>query len=109
MKKTDLDEWLDLAALSKSFCAHALGDFAWVALDPSNDGMRVGTLLCALIELLDHDSLLPCLPPLEDDSDLARLVNYRQRSALLSIPAPRYIQPLASDHREWIYWSAMEA
>ena len=76
---TNLDEWFDLATLSKSFCAHTPGHLARVAFDPGNDSMWVGALLGALIELLEHNSLLPGLPPLEDDSHLTRLVDFMQR------------------------------
>lgn len=45
--------------------------------------MWVRALLGALVELLDHDGLLPGLAPLQDDRDLTRLVDYASKQQYL--------------------------
>lgn len=73
---TRLDEGLDLGPTSETGLAHPLCRLARVALDASDDGVRVGSLLGALIELLDHNDLLASLPPLQHNRHLAGLVDY---------------------------------
>ena len=68
--RTDLDEGLDLGPPRDLLRTHALGDLQWVALDARNDGVGVGALLGALIELLDHDDLLACLAAGQHDGNL---------------------------------------
>lgn len=46
--------------------------------------MGVGTLLGALIVLLDDDDLLPCLPARENDGDFSGLVYYEQSFSMVS-------------------------
>lgn len=45
LTKTYLDEGLDLAPLLNALLAHAAGDLAGVAVDTSNDGVGVRSLL----------------------------------------------------------------
>jgi hypothetical protein len=66
----DLDERFDFAPPRKLLRSHALGHFPRIALDASNDGMRIWALLCTIIGLLYDDDLPACLAALEDDSDL---------------------------------------
>ena len=68
--KAHLDERLDLAPLRQLLRTHTLGDLQWVALNTGNNGMGVGALLGALIELLDHDDLLARLAAGQHDGDL---------------------------------------
>ena len=51
------------------------------ALDASNDGMRVWTLLCTIVELLYDDDLLASLAALKDDCnlDFALLIAWPER------------------------------
>ena len=65
-----LDERFDLTPLLQPLCAHAPGYFARVTLDPSNNGMRVRSLLGAFVILLDNDDLLAGLAALQHDGDL---------------------------------------
>ena len=65
-----LDERLDLAPLRELLRTHALGDLQWVALDAGNDGVGVGALLGALVELLDYDDLLARLTALQNNCNL---------------------------------------
>jgi hypothetical protein len=41
----DLDERLDLGALGNLLLTHGTGDLQWVALDTSNNGVTVGSVL----------------------------------------------------------------
>lgn len=68
---THLDEGLDLAPFRQLLLAHALRYLQRVTLDASNDRVGVRSLLCALIQLLDHNDLLSGLASLEDDRNLA--------------------------------------
>lgn len=52
-----LDERLDLGALGQLLGTHGLGHLGWVSLNSGNDGVRVGSLLCSVVELLDDDDL----------------------------------------------------
>lgn len=72
-RSTHLDERLDLAPLRNLLRAHALRHLEGVTLDAGNDRMGVGSLLGALVELLDDDDLLTRLAALEDDGDLSRI------------------------------------
>jgi hypothetical protein len=56
------------------FLAHAAGDLPRVPLDARDDRVRVRALLGALVQLLDHDHLLPCLPALQQQRDFAGFV-----------------------------------
>ena len=47
----DLDEWLDLGALSDALLAHVLGDLEGVTLDTGNDGVSIAALLGAIIDM----------------------------------------------------------
>lgn len=80
--QTYLDERLDLIPLRYYFRAHALGYLARVTLDASNDCMWIWSLFGPLIQLLDHNDLLPRLPALQDKCDLS--VNSDVVSALSS-------------------------
>ena len=65
-----LDERLDLGALSDALLAHRLGDLQRILLDASNQSETVRTLLRALIKVLDDDSLLSGVTPVEQKDDL---------------------------------------
>lgn len=69
-KITYFDERLDLVSPCQSLCTHALRHFARVTLDSSDNCMGVGTLLRALIVLLDDYHLLASLAALKSDGDL---------------------------------------
>jgi hypothetical protein len=56
------------------FLAHAAGDLPRVPLDARDDRVRVRALLGALVQLLDHHDLLPCLPALQQQRDFAGFV-----------------------------------
>jgi hypothetical protein len=73
--KTYLDERLNLVSPCQSLCAHALRHLSRVALDTSDDRVRVGALLGALIVLLDDDDLFAGLAALEGDGDFSGLVD----------------------------------
>lgn len=66
----DLDKGLNARALLDLLGVHGVGDLAGVLVNPSNQGVAVGTLGGALIKLLDDDHLLTSVPTLEDDGDL---------------------------------------
>jgi hypothetical protein len=70
MTNSHLDKRLDLVPLRHCLLPHSLGHFSGVSLDAGDNGMRVWSLLGALIKLLDDDHLFPCLSPLENDGDL---------------------------------------
>jgi hypothetical protein len=74
-----LDEGLDLAPPRELLRAHTLGHLERVALNAGDDGVRVGALLCALIELPDHDDLVAGLTALEDDRDLMECTKEKPR------------------------------
>jgi len=57
----NFDERLDLGSLGDLLLSHRFGDFQWVPLDTSNNGVGVWSLLGTLISLLDDNDLLPCL------------------------------------------------
>ena len=67
---THFDKRFDFAPLRQPLCTHALRHLERVALDTGNDSVRVGSLLCTLIQLLDDYDLLSCLAAGKDDCDL---------------------------------------
>jgi hypothetical protein len=70
---TYLDERLDLATALQLLCTHAFRHFPWVALDACDNGMRVRSLLGALVQLLNYDDLFARLAALQGDCDLEKL------------------------------------
>jgi hypothetical protein len=70
-KKKYLDEGFDLAPPCKLLGSHALGHLPRVALDTSNDGMWIRTLLVTVIDLFYDDDLLAGLATLKDDCNLS--------------------------------------
>jgi hypothetical protein len=80
------------------FLAHTAGNLPGVPLDASDYGMGVGTLLCPLVELLDHDDLLPCLTALQQECDLDDLCECALRGSRL-----------ATDLAGFVYWAGVSA
>ena len=72
---TYLDERFDLTPSLKLLGPHALRHLPRVALDTSNDGMRIWALLGAIVELLYDDDLLASVATLEGYRDLGILNN----------------------------------
>lgn len=75
---THLNEWLHFAPLSESFAPHTLRHLSRIPFDSSDNGVGVGALLGALIQLLNDDNLLSRLTSLEDDGDLCKTMSTTQ-------------------------------
>lgn len=71
-KITHLDEGLHFTPLRQLLRAHPLRDLQRITLDTGDDGMRVGALLGALIQLFNNDNFLACLATLKEDRNLSR-------------------------------------
>ena len=69
--KTCLDEGFYFLPPRKLLCPHAPGHFLRIALDASNDSMRIRALFGTIIELLYDDDLFASLAALENDSNLS--------------------------------------
>jgi hypothetical protein len=65
-----LDERFDFTPPRKLLRTHSLGHFPRIALDSSNNGVRIWALLGPIVDLLDDDDLPACLATLEDDCNL---------------------------------------
>ena len=69
-KKTYLDEGFYFLPPRKLLRPHAPSHFPGIALDASNDSMRIRAFFSTIIELLYDDDLFASLAALEDDSNL---------------------------------------
>ena len=68
--RTYLNEGFYFLPPRKFLRPHAPGHFPGIALDASNDSMRIRALFSTIIDLLYDDDLFSSLPALEDDSNL---------------------------------------
>jgi hypothetical protein len=66
-----LDERLYFASLGNTFLAHSCGDFAWVALDASDQGMAEGMHFCAVVVGLEDHGLAARVATSGDECNLA--------------------------------------
>jgi hypothetical protein len=71
------------------------GYLTWLLGKPANEGMAVSASAGAFIKVLDDDSLLASVPPLQDDDDLSRLhkkqgdvSNFASRGPVPEWPSP---------------------
>ena len=69
--RTYLDEGFYFLPPRKLLCPHAPGHFPGIALDASNDSMRIRALFSTIIDLLYDDDLFASLTALKDDSNLS--------------------------------------
>lgn len=70
MKMGYLDERLNFASLRQLLRTHTLRHLQWVTFNTRNQGVRVWSLLRALIKLFDYDDLFSGMTALENDGDL---------------------------------------
>lgn len=69
--RTYLDEGFYFLPPRKLLRPHAPGHFLGIALDASNDSMRIRALFSTIIDLLYDDNLFASLSALEDDGNLS--------------------------------------
>lgn len=124
VKVDNLDEWFNFASFSNLLLTHSLCDFQRVTFYSGHNGMRIWSLLCTFVPVLDDNCLLAGLSSLKQQDyfstfqefwhfllillcgDFVRCAQFKQRPFNMSpyiydpAPPPPVLKPLQNANQE---------